>query len=261
MGTGASYTLNVFTNLSDPDIANIPIERTLDSFEEAFSFRNVHAVNFYLHPFPFPQKRAEYTAYLNKLRTRFPRSAVHVTRGLAHGYAKSVVLSETAYCFQIEHDWLFHKENIQHSDLEILEAMRARGIHHLRLNKRANINASSDSGLEEERAGNLVVCRTPSCSNNPHFLDVGAYREKYLHLIDVGGKGAEGVGDLLSGVPYCCIYGPLDHPATISHNDGRTRLKQVRRLVGKRGYDWILKAGLLMPMLRMQDYFAKTARP
>jgi hypothetical protein len=257
MSTGEKYTLNVFTNLSDVDIGKIPIKATLDSFEKTFSLHNLHAVNFFIHPRPFRKALPEYKKYIEELKKHLPRPAVHLTHGLANGYVKSIIICETDYCFQLEHDWQFLKENISHSDIEILGAMRSGGIHHLRFNRGRNVESAFDHELTEETAGGLPLCRTPGCSNNPHFLDRKAYLEKYLHLIDVSASGSGGIEQLLHGAPHCCIYGPPGHPPAIEHIDGRVRLRKLRSLVGPHWINLMMKTGVIERAFRLQDRLAK----
>jgi len=195
MSARNQYTLNIFTNLSDVDVKKIPIHETLESFKQTFSFKNVSAVNVFLHPRPFRCALTDFERHIEALDAFFPglRLKVHKTSGLAHGYVKSILVCETDFCFQLEHDWKFTSENIHHSDLEILDTMRSGGIDHLRFNKRPNVKTHWDTWLTEQAEHGIAVTRTPACLNNPHFINRNAYLGKYLHLIDVGVGGAGGL--------------------------------------------------------------------
>jgi hypothetical protein len=86
------YTLNIFTNLSDTNIGHIPITSTVLSFANTFSFRNVQSIKIFVHPQPFPKVLTAYKSYLWQFRDLFPDILISESKGLAHGYAKSIVL-------------------------------------------------------------------------------------------------------------------------------------------------------------------------
>ena len=198
-----------------------------------------------------------YEQRLSQLKANLPNLGIHRTEGLAHGYVKSIILSKTKFCFQLEHDWLFLKDRIHHSDLEILDAMRICGISHFKFNQGANVKTAFDKTLLQETVRGVPFCRTPGCSNNPHFIDRPAYIEKYLHLIDVGAEGSGGIELLLGGVPSCGIYGPLDHPPAIQHIDGRARLRRMRHFIGPHGVRLMMRSGLAERVFQFQDYLGK----
>ena len=99
--------------------------------------------------------------------------------------------------------------------------MASHGLYHIRFNKRQNVISGWDIGLKEIIAPGLIYCETSVLSNNPHIIQVKPYREKCLPLIEVkpGSKGIE------ENLTHCgltgAIYGGINHPATVKHQDGR----------------------------------------
>lgn len=208
--------VNIFTNsmLSAPhtDI----IEKTYQSFIDTFGDKYNFAVYCDSHP---NYKMFKY--YFEALEKIFPE--VHKTTSLSDGYVKSVNDADADYLFQLEGDWEFNKNLIKHSLEEICHVMEAFGAYHLRFNKRANIISGWDIGLEECSFDNFKFCKTSCLSNNPHIIDVKKYREKCLPLVQVkpGSKGIE------ENLTHCgltgAIYGGLNYPATVKHQDGRRK--------------------------------------
>ena len=210
--------LNIFTNstLSAPrtDI----IERTYQSFIDTFGAD--YPVTVYCDPHP-NYKQGKY--YLEALEKLFP--VVHKTDSLSDGYIKAVRNTDAEFCVMLEHDWQFNKPLIKHSLEEITAVMSAHGLYHLRFNKRANIIQGWDIGLIEKyyllNGKVFQYCETSCLSNNPHLINVKTYREKCLPLLQVkpGSKGIE------ENLTHCgltgAIYGGLNYPATVKHQDGR----------------------------------------
>ena len=208
-------SLNLFTNstLSAPrtDI----IRRTYDSFCETFG--NEYPVTVWCDPHP-NYKQGKY--YIEDLKKIFP--VVNVTGSLSDGYKKSILNTDSEFLFQCEHDWSFNKSLIKHSLEEITAVMSAHGLYHLRFNKRQNIISGWDIELTEHNCDyGFDYCTTSCLSNNPHIIDVKKYREKCLPLIEVkpGSKGIE------ENLTHCgltgAIYGGLNYPACVKHQDGR----------------------------------------
>jgi hypothetical protein len=207
-------SLNLFTNstLSAPrtDI----IERTYKSFIDTFG--DNYPVTVYCDPHP-NYKQGKY--YLEALEKLFP--VVHKTDSLSDGYIQAVNNTDADFCFMLEHDWRFEKPLIKHSLEEITAVMSVGNIYHFRFNKRSNIIAGWDIGLKEIIAPGLIYCETSVLSNNPHIIQVKPYREKCLPLLQVkpGSKGIE------ENLTHCgltgAIYGGLNYPATVKHQDGR----------------------------------------
>ena len=206
--------LNIFTNstLSAPrtDI----IRRTYDSF--CGTFGNEYPVTVYCDSHP---NFKAFKYYFEALQKLFP--VVCKTTSLSDGYIKSVNNTEADYLFQLEGDWIFNKQMIKHSIEDICRAMELSDIYHLRFNKRANIISGWDIGLNEISIHGFTYCETSVLSNNPHIIQVKPYREKCLPLIEIkpGSKGIE------ENLTHCgltgAIYGGLEYPQTVIHQDGR----------------------------------------
>ena len=208
-------SLNIFTNstLSAPrtDI----IERTYKSFIDTFGAD--YPVTVYCDPHP-NYKQGKY--YIEALEKLFP--VVIKTDSLSDGYIKAVNNTDAEFMIMWEHDWSINKNLIYHSIENICQAMKLENIYHLRFNKRQNIVSGWDIGLTEVNCDfGFDYCRTSVLSNNPHIIQVKPYREKCLPLIEVkpGSKGIE------ENLTHCgltgAIYGGINHPATVKHQDGR----------------------------------------
>ena len=67
----------------------------------------------------------------------------------------------------------------------------------------------------------MTYCETSCLSNNPHIIDVKKYREICLPLLKME-SGSKGIEENLSHKGLTgAIYGGLNYPATIIHQDGR----------------------------------------
>lgn len=208
--------LNIFTNstLSAPrtDI----IERTYQSFIDTFGAD--YPVTVYCDPHP-NYKQGKY--YLEALEKLFP--VVHKTDSLSDGYIQAVNNTDADFCVMLEHDWQFNKPLIKHSLEEICKTMASHGLYHIRFNKRSNVVSGWDIGLTEKHVPlrDFTWCETSVLSNNPHIINVKPYREKCLPLIEIkpGSKGIE------ENLTHCgltgAIYGGLNYPACVKHQDGR----------------------------------------
>ncbi len=208
--------LNIFTNstLSAPrtDI----IERTYKSFIDTFGAD--YPVTVYCDPHP-NYKQGKY--YLEALEKLFP--VVYKTDSLSDGYIKAVNNTDADFCFMLEHDWQFNKPLIKHSLEEICKTMASHGLYHIRFNKRSNVVSGWDIGLTEKHVPlrDFTWCEISVLSNNPHIIQVKPYREKCLPLLQVkpGSKGIE------ENLTHCgltgAIYGGLNYPACVKHQDGR----------------------------------------
>ena len=213
----ADVELNIFTNSTKfaPDTS--VIERTYESFTSTFG--KARKVNVWYDPKP---NSASADTYHHKLEKLFPR--VIRTSSLADGYRKSILGSTSQFLFMLEHDWEFVEKNIAHGLADILTQMNTDDILHLRFNKLENRPIAWDADLIEVRDGGLPYCITPCLGNNPHIINRENYLKEALPYIKVssGGKSG-GIEDRLLRARnlFGALYGPLGHPSTVSHLDGR----------------------------------------
>ena len=192
-------SLNMFTNCSivAPDVATI--ERTYNSFCDTFGRIKP---TIYLDPHPYIKQKNKYIENLKKIF-----DDIIIAGSLADAYMMSVENSETDYCFQLEHDWIFN-DNIKHTLGQIVSVMQKDNLYHFRFNKRENVVRAWDKWLFEKESCNLTYCLTPNLSNNPHIID----RLQYMGIYELienkpGSKGIEEIllkQEELNGA----IYGP-----------------------------------------------------
>jgi len=219
--------LNIFTNSTISAPKTDIIRRTYDSFCDTFGSEYPVTVYCDLHP-----NIKSSGKYIDELKKIFP--FVFKTQSLSEGYIKAVTESDSEFCMMLEHDWQFNKHLIKHSLEEICTVMKFKDLYHLRFNKRPNVVSGWDIGLAERKIkavkGELVgdswfdefsYCETSVLSNNPHIIQTELYRKKCLPLIEIkpGSKGIE------ENLTHCgltgAIYGGLNYPATVKHQDGR----------------------------------------
>lgn len=205
--------LHIFTNAVDlaPDLTLIT--RTYDSFCKMFG-GDFH-VDVWCDPHPNIEKA---DAYIDNLKQTFDR--VHVTQSLSDGYVKAVLGSTADYLFMLEHDWLF-LPTIQHSLESIVRVMQEDDILHLRFNKRSNFAKKSDIDLAPVNHPTVPYCTTGFLSNNPHLIARERYLKEALPLITVREKSFGIEKNLSLSSLTGAIYGPLGHPATVQHLDGK----------------------------------------
>ena len=213
-----TIALNIFTNCTQSAPDTTIIKKTFDSFIDTFGELET-TVYCDSHP-----NVKVFDKYVDNI-CDFVDMIVE-TESLSEGYIYSIKNSHTDYLFQLEGDWTFIKNNIEHTLDEILECMFAKNIYHFRFNKRANQIAVWDKKMEPRvYAGenfNLQYCESNNMSNNPHIIDVKKYREEIAKHIKIkpGSKGIE--EELNAQNKYIsCIYGGVGYPATVAHLDGR----------------------------------------
>jgi hypothetical protein len=249
-------TLNVFSNCSEVDVRKIPVKETVESFYETFGRDSVATTNFFVDQAPFRRSYDKLCQLISSFHGVYGNYNIYPTYGLAFGYKKSVVLSETEYAFQLEHDWIFSKEYIRHSLPALIEGMKAGNMEHLRFNKGRNVAGPCDAALEEAEIDGIPFCWTPCRSNNPHLIHIPSYLQKRIHLIDPSRAGSRGVEENLYGTPNSYIYGPLNYPATVEHNDGRMRLRKLAKKLGKPAYNFLIRSGWMEAAFEA-EYFLK----
>lgn len=203
--------INVFTHCSangGPQQASV----ALRSFEDVFG--KVGHSSVWIDPALFPDRVGEYERELDGVFDSVNRSS-----GLADGYCRAVQQAQCRWVVMLEGDWLFIKENISHSLIEMLKTMDKCQIAHWRFNKRTNAPKAWDTWLRPYTGALVPHCLTPNKSNNPHIIDVSVYRwvleQKW---IDQSASGSRGVEECLFQSPIvAAIYGDLSHPATVKH--------------------------------------------
>ena len=206
--------LHIFTNA----IAAAPdtqlIQHTWQSFVHIFG-ADV-PVEVWCDPNPNTDRAPDYLA---RLRDIFPR--VNETSSLSDGFVRAVTTSTAPYLFMLEHDWRF-LPTIQHGLTDIMVAMEAQDLLHLRFNKRANVAKKSDRALQAVTYDPMPYCTTGFLSNNPHIIHRERYITRALPWITVREKTFGIEKDLSQGRLTGAIYGPADYPATVEHLDGKT---------------------------------------
>jgi hypothetical protein len=112
-------------------------------------------------------------------------------------------------------------------------------------------NRINKYGHEFSRAEiGIPACAVKWRSNNPHIINVEAYRQKYLGFMRTELGGSSGIEECLPEGPGAYVYGDPDYPATIQHINGRFRLRQFEKRIGKALYRVLDKTGLLEPAFR-----------
>ena len=207
-------SLNIFTNCTLSAPRTDIIRKTYDSFCDTFG--NEYPVTVYCDSHP---NFKAFKYYFEALQKLFP--VVYKTTSLSDGYVKSINNSDADYLFQLEGDWIFFKENINCSLEDICEIMEKFDLYHFRFNKRQNIISGWDIGLNEKNYKNIYWCETSVLSNNPHLLKIDTYKKLALDKIEIK-PGSKGIEENLTHVGLVgAIYGGLNYPATVKHQDGR----------------------------------------
>lgn len=219
----AAFNLNLFSNVASPDPDRCLGGHAARSFLETFPDAADLDLRIRLFCDPNPNPDA-FEPWVETVRAALPGHGVevHRSRGLADGYRRSVELSEGAYACQLEHDFVFRADRIPHALRTLTGAMAAGGITHLRFNKRWNRAVGYDHFMRPAEGLAAPMCRVSGRSNNPHLLDVAHARARVLPFIPrdaAKAEGLEGVVELYAGGGH--VYGPLGHPATVGHLDGR----------------------------------------
>ena len=208
--------LHIFTNSAANSPSTKIIMQTYKSFCDTFG--PVIPAGVWMDSKPNVRKAMKYKENLTK---QF--RVVHSCESLSDGYINAVKSSTADYLFCLEHDWVFKKEFIHHDLEQIIDCMKAQNVYHMRFNKRANELKGWDTTLEENSYGDFKWCKTNILSNNPHIIN----RKKILDFINkkyiVVKPGSKGIEEVISAKPetWGAIYGPLGHPNTVWHTDGK----------------------------------------
>jgi hypothetical protein len=223
--------LHVFMNHATPTVEALPIWRTLHSFFAAFGRSSVQAIRVYSHSYTFFLDNREIIRELEKQHEAFE---FYTTRGLADGYAQSIRHSSAEFVFQLEHDWLFQRDAIRHSLVEITSAMRSDQLPNLRFNQFTNATNGGQT-VSPMTDTSLPTCRSSIFSNNPHILNRAMAEKMYLPLINPRSARSSGIEEVLTRrFGEAWLYGPLNHPATIAHSDGARPYLETRGVLRNR---------------------------
>jgi hypothetical protein len=220
--------LNIFTNSTVHSPSTSHIENTYESYLK--TFRYPLKTTIWCDPNP---NTAAADEYIDNLKKKFKN--VVSTGGLSQGYHKAVRSSDAEFLFMLEHDWDFKAENIHHTLPQIIDGMRKDDILHMRFNRKEGGNQDDviasrgmDLNLVEVKGSVFDFCMVDCVSNNPHIIN----RKKWLkeaaqHSHYVGMTREYGLEEYLSSSPIRgAIYGPIGHPPTIYHTDGKHLTRQ-----------------------------------
>lgn len=217
-----NIALNIFTNCTSTAPNTDTIRRTYDSFCDCFG--GEFPVVVWIDPHPVVNKCEKYAENLLKMFDNIKKR-----QSLSDTYKSSIEYNDSDYLFQLEHDWQFNKNLINHSLSELTEIMSQNNIYHLRFNKRANLKAGWDTQFKENEFSGVKFCVSNNISNNPHIIDRKRYLKDHINHIKIL-PGSKGIEEELNatGKYYSAVYGPLNYPATVTHTDGRKLDKRVR---------------------------------
>ena len=219
------FNLNLFSNVASADPARCLAGHAARSFIAAFDPAATHdlRIRLFCDPNPHPEG---WDAWVAAVRDALPGHEVQAvrTRGLADGYLRSLEVSEGRVACQLEHDFVVLPDRIGHTLPQLLAAMAAGRVTHLRFNKRWNRAVGYDAFMDPVAPAGVPLCRVPGRSNNPHLLDLAHARAHVAPWIDrtaTRAEGIEGRVELFAGGGH--VYGGLGWPATVGHLDGRAR--------------------------------------
>lgn len=219
------FNVNVFSNVAAADPERCLAGHAALSFLHGLQAEASHDVvlRLFCDPSPNPEGFDAWTEAAAAPLAPRPVE-IHRSRGLADGYAQAIDLADAPYALMLEHDWMLRAEHVSHALAELLDAMAAAPIRHLRFNKRWNRAVGYDHFMEPDPRAPVPACRVSGRSNNPHILDIAQARARVRPFIDRSARKAEGLEgrmELFAGGGH--VYGDLGHPATAGHLDGRAR--------------------------------------
>ena len=220
--------LHIFTNSSVHAPSTRHIDNTYKSFMDTFKFKLKTTV--WCDPNPNTEVSEE---YINNLKKKF--NTVNMSGGLSHGYHEAANNSTSEFLFMLEHDWDFIPKNIHHTLPQIVDGMRKDDILHLRFNRKEGGNRDdvcaslgTDLDVVEVKGKVFDFCTTKCVSNNPHIINrVRWLKEAAPHAKTIRMTKEYGLEDFLTPSPIRgAMYGPLGHPPTIYHTDGKHLTRQ-----------------------------------
>lgn len=216
-------SLCIYTNCTVHNSSNINlIKRTFESINNTFDINNFKEKIIFVDKNP---NVTNFILYHNMLKEFFVKYGFKIieTNSLSEGFLYSIKNISSKFVFQLEHDWIFLKNNIKHSLGDMLINMDKENIEYLRFNKRHNIIAGWDTSLQEVINSNgFEYTIVNNISNNPHIINREKYiDEEYYKFIKLQ-KGSNGIEENLQNkLKKGVLYGKLHYPPTIMHLDGR----------------------------------------
>ena len=216
-------SLCIYTNCTIHNSSNINlIKRTFESINNNLDINNFKEKIIFVDKNP---NVTNFILYHNMLKDFFAKYGFKIigTNSLSEGFLYSIKNISSKFVFQLEHDWIFIKNNIKHSLEDMLINMDKENIEYLRFNKRYNIIAAWDTSLQEVINSNgFEYTIVNNISNNPHIINRDKYiDEEYYKLIKLQ-KGSNGIEENLQNkLKKGVLYGKLNYPPTIIHLDGR----------------------------------------
>lgn len=207
--------LNIFTNCHVGCTTDPTIFDTYENYIETFG--KPEKLTIYCDPHPHVDL---YDEYAQQIEEYFGQPPIK-TNGLADGYKHSLDNADTEYLFQLEADWNF--QNISHSLLEIVTEQKRDMKLMMLFNQHENrhINWLSKWQTFFKPSRNPMYCLSDRVSNNPHIIEVEAYRREAMHLVDWTVPGAGQIEQVLEKKFVIAVYGQYRLPPTIVHTDSR----------------------------------------
>lgn len=213
--------LNLFTNCHLKCTTEPTIFETYESYVKTFG--KPKRLTIYCDPNPHAELYEEYS---KQIEDYFGQPPVK-TKGLADGYKHSLDNADTEYLFQLEADWKF--QNIRHSLLQIIREQKKDMKMMMLFNQHKNTHHSWLSKWQSyfKQSRNPMYCLSDRVSNNPHIIEVEAYRREAMHLVDWTIPGAGMIEQVLEKKFQIAIYGAYGLAPTIVHLDSRKGEKKL----------------------------------
>lgn len=213
--------LNLFTNCHLKCTTEPTIFETYESYVKTFG--KPKRLTIYCDPNPHVELYEEYS---KQIADYFGQPPIK-TKGLADGYKHSLDNADTEYLFQLEGDWKF--QNIHHSLLQIVREQKRDMKMMMLFNQHKNTHYSWLNKWQSyfRQSRNPMYCLSDRVSNNPHIIEVQAYRREAMHLVDWTIPGAGMIEQVLEKKFQIAVYGAYGLAPTIVHLDSRRGEKKL----------------------------------
>jgi len=217
-------TINIFTNCCLTSPNTILIKKLLESMQTIFKILlERFRVNIFVDYHPYEDKYDEYVNNIRNMLKKFNINNYKIfkTNGLAYSHFKSVKVSKTPILFQLEHDWTFSNTIINSLD-DLINIMTNHNIDCIQFNKGINERITY-GGLKEININNISFSYDNYIANMPFLIvrDNAKERMKYIRFAKGSSKGVE-YELTKTGLFRNYLYGPINYPPTIIHEDGRS---------------------------------------